>query len=309
MKPRVSIIICTLNREMMLCSTLQRVVELIKDREDCELIVVDQTLQHSRETEQCLAGLAPFMRLMRVGFASLTKARNVGLQQARGEIVLFLDDDVEPSTGLIDSHVACYAEETVWGVAGCTLLPGRRKLSPKDLTTRELRDLELDRHNRFDLDWSRLTTWAPGCNMSFRVSRIFDVGGFDEAFYGMAVGEEAELCYRLRQSGGQIVYSPDAELIHLVDPNGGCRDARAEAERTAQLLDNALYMLCRTRHSWFRTCEILASQCRVIVFNRKSIAQWAWPRKLSGCVKGLWRAFKGKDRPPVLPLSTARQLA
>jgi GT2 family glycosyltransferase len=302
LKPIVTIIVCTLNREEVLCDTLRRVVTLIEHRNDAELIVVDQTRKHQDATEQCLTELAGGLQLYRVEFACLTRARNHGIRQATGEIILFLDDDVEPSPDLIDEHLACYADPAVWGVAGCTLLPGARKLSRSELSPRELADLEAGRTNRFDLDWPRRTTWAPGCNMSFRRDQLFQVGGFDEAFYGMAIGEEAELCHRLRLAGGHIQYSPNAKLIHLVSPSGGCRDAKKESERITQLLDNAWYFHTRINTPVHRKLLVILKQCFTIVACRQSIREWTWPIKAQACRRGVSTAFHHRRRTPILGL-------
>jgi GT2 family glycosyltransferase len=296
--PRISIIICTLNREGTLRNTLRSVVTLIQGRTDAELIVVDQTRSHDQATERCFAELAGSIHLHRVDFASLTRARNHGTRHARGEIILFLDDDVEPSVNLIDEHLACYANPEVWGVGGCTLLPGKGKLSKTDLSPSELRSLDLERTNRFDLDWSRMISWAPGCNMSFRRDKLFAVGGFDEAFYGIAVGEEAELCYRVRQAGGMIQYAPEAALVHLVHPSGGCRDATANTERTAQLLDNHYYYLSRIGKTGVVRWKALLHQCRTLAFNRGTLREGTWHEWAVVCGGGLLRALQNADRKP-----------
>lgn len=302
MRVAISIIICTLNREEVLCNTLRSVIRLLEGRQDSELIVVDQTCRHTEATENCLNELAKSFRWERVDFASLTRARNHGVRLARGEIILFLDDDVEPSPRLIDEHLACYNKPEIWGVGGCALLPGKRKLSRGDLTSSELREIESNHSNRFDLNWSRITSWASGCNMSFRREKLFEVGGFDEAYYGVAIGEEAELCWRLCQAGGVIVYAPDAELLHLVNPSGGCRDAHKGAEMTAQFLDNQNYHLKRIGKSGMARWMALFSQCRIIAFNRTSLRDGTWIERLKWCWRGLLRALQYTGRVPVLGL-------
>jgi GT2 family glycosyltransferase len=64
-----------------------------------------------------------------------------------------------------------------------------------------------------------------GCNMSFR-REIFTKHGiwFDERFRGSAVREESDFCLRLRQTGYQIWYDPEADLVHLGEETGGCHD-------------------------------------------------------------------------------------
>lgn len=305
MRTVISIIICTLNREEVLCNTLRSVVRLLEGRQDGELIVVDQTCRHTEVTENCLNELAKSFRWERVDFASLTRARNHGVRLARGEIILFLDDDVEPSPHLIDEHLACFDKPEIWGVGGCALLPGKKKLSRGDLTSSELSEIATNRSNRFDLDWPRITSWASGCNMSFRREKLFEVGGFDEAYYGVAVGEEVELCWRLCQAGGIIVYAPDAELVHLVNPSGGCRDAYKGAEMTAQFLDNQNYHLTRIGKGGIARWMALFSQCRIIALNRTSLRDGTWIERLKWCWGGVRRLLQFTGRVPVLGLLRA----
>lgn len=121
------------------------------------------------------------------------------------------------------------------------LLPGGCRLGREDLAKAELQRLDRGLVDRFDLDWPRDLKWAPGCNMSFRREWLYRVGGFDESFYGAAIGEEAELCHRVRKAGGRIGYAPQAGILHLVNPTGGCRDVVADVERLVQSLGNAWY--------------------------------------------------------------------
>ena len=46
------------------------------------------------------------------------------LREATCPIVLFLDDDVIPSAGLIEAHQRCYDDESIWAVVGQVLQPG-----------------------------------------------------------------------------------------------------------------------------------------------------------------------------------------
>jgi GT2 family glycosyltransferase len=66
---------------------------------------------------------------------------------------------------------------------------------------------------------------ARGCNMSFRreIFTKYNVW-FDERFRGSAVREESDFCLRLRKTGYEIWYDPEANLIHLGEETGGCHD-------------------------------------------------------------------------------------
>jgi GT2 family glycosyltransferase len=59
--------------------------------------------------------------------------------------------------------------------------------------------------------------------MSFTREALMDAGGFDGRLGGSAHLEETDLAVRVRKSGGRIVFEPKASLVHLLEPDGGCR--------------------------------------------------------------------------------------
>jgi GT2 family glycosyltransferase len=60
-----------------------------------------------------------------------------------------------------------------------------------------------------------------GCNMSFRHVTLERIGGFDSRYIGSNVGEETDVCLRIRQSGWKLVYQPLAVVEHLAAPREG----------------------------------------------------------------------------------------
>ncbi|MFH1516934.1 MAG: glycosyltransferase [Pseudomonadota bacterium] len=88
---QVSLIIPTYNREELLVAILACALQ-----QDCtayEIILVDQTAQHTPETEEFLSDHAAQIKLIRQSPPSLTKARNEGIRQAKGDVIVFIDDD------------------------------------------------------------------------------------------------------------------------------------------------------------------------------------------------------------------------
>ena len=61
--------------------------------------------------------------------------------------------------------------------------------------------------------------------MSYRREVFTKYGlSFDERFRGSAVREESDFCLRLRRTGYQIWFDPEASLVHLGEESGGCHD-------------------------------------------------------------------------------------
>ncbi|HEY9620944.1 MAG TPA: hormogonium polysaccharide biosynthesis glycosyltransferase HpsN [Crinalium sp.] len=230
--PLVSVIIPTYRREDVLRETLENVLQ--QDYPHYEVIVVDQTLNHEPKTTAYLEHLAASqkIRLFNVTWASLPGARNYAVRRAAGEIMLFLDDDVILPPGFLAAHVKNYLERPeVGAVAGRVF--DRMKLADfgADLTIEDLPPEAMDpgiAWYHIDLVHTIKPQWvltARGCNMSFR-REIFEKHGlwFDERFRGSAVREESDFCLRIRKTGYQIWYDPDANLVHLGEETGGCHD-------------------------------------------------------------------------------------
>ncbi|MDB4875817.1 MAG: glycosyl transferase family 2 [Gemmatimonadetes bacterium] len=292
MSIELSVVIPTLNREESLCATIEHFVSR-ETYDRFEVIVIDQTASHSAETERYLASAASRIRLVRVDYRSLPRARNHGVRLAAGEVVVFVDDDVIPTDGFLAAHAAAYADPTIGGVTGPAVSPGAA-LVPMDRVPAEFWSaLERRGAMRFDLDVAFDARWAVGCNMSFRRESILAVGGFDERFFDVATGEDAEFSHRLIQTGARIRYEPCAALVHLQQPSGGCKSTAAVDRRMMNATANIVYQHSRQRpmprHFW----PTLARHFRRDVLTRRRLATGA-------IVPGAWWFARGVAKGLVL---------
>ncbi|HAZ45846.1 MAG TPA: glycosyltransferase, partial [Cyanobacteria bacterium UBA11371] len=230
--PLISVVIPTYGREEPLRDTIADVLK--QDYPNYEVLVVDQTKTHQSETQAYLEKLAADgkIRWFRVDWASLPGARNYAARRATGEIILFIDDDVQLKPGYLAAHARNYIDRPeVGAVAGRVF--DRMKLTDSggELTIEDLPPQAMDP----GIAWYYIdlvhtvkpqqVISARGCNMSFR-REIFSKYGlhFDERFRGSAVREESDFCLRLRQTGYKIWYDPEADLVHLGEETGGCHD-------------------------------------------------------------------------------------
>ncbi|MDJ0702090.1 MAG: hormogonium polysaccharide biosynthesis glycosyltransferase HpsN [Leptolyngbyaceae cyanobacterium MO_188.B28] len=230
--PLISVIIPTYGREEVLRSTVESVLE--QDYPAFEVLVADQTKDHHPETQALLERLAASqqIQLYRLNWASLPGARNYAVERANGEILLFIDDDVELPPGFLQAHARNYQSRSdIGAVAGRVF--DRMKLadSRSGLTIEYLPPEAMDPGVAWyyiDLVHTikpQQVLTARGCNMSFR-REVFEKYQlrFDERFRGSAVREESDFCLRIRKTGFKIWYDPEAYLVHLGEETGGCHD-------------------------------------------------------------------------------------
>jgi GT2 family glycosyltransferase len=242
----VSVVVPTYNRNAMLRRTLQNIVRF-RDQYH-ELIVVDQTREHDPETARFLEGLKAEKEiiLLRVDYPNLPNARNEGIKAAGGDIVLFLDDDVEINDGFIPAHLALYDNPEIGATTG-----------PVNIVNLSKND-NIVFKNSFSLkaaikavffffirrkaslvspfgvmaDFSgtkvRYADTGIGCNLAFRKKIFSRCGFFDVNYTGNAVREDTDMCARVRKAGYKILYHPRARLVHYMENSGGTRASNTE---------------------------------------------------------------------------------
>jgi GT2 family glycosyltransferase len=221
MTPRdVTVAVPTYERESVLVDTIQA---LVARGGAGEILVVDQTARHEPGTEECLRDLAGRGRIRwrRLDRPSIPHAMNVALLEATRPLVLFVDDDVEPSDVLVAAHAASYDDAETWAVVGQILQPGEHPAGAlRRYRTHGLRSHLDFPFNSVDPAW---VSNVVACNFSMRRAQALQVGGFDENFVGAAYRFETEFCRRLLGAGGRVLFQPQAALRHLRVPSGGTR--------------------------------------------------------------------------------------
>lgn len=291
-RSEVSVILPTFCRGSVLIETLCRLGSIVDP--DDEILVVDQTPAHPAEIETALAALRDqgAIRWLRLPHPSIPHAMNVGLQEARGDCVLFLDDDIRPDPALVAAHRRAHASASL--VAGMVLQPGERPQT--------LRDGE---PFRFNSDAPASIEEFMGGNFSVRRDLALQLGGFDENFVGAAFRFEAEFAHRFVARFGPIAYVPAAVIHHLAIPTGGTR-AHGHHLRTARPAHSvgAYYYLLRTRRpGWL--AQLLWRPLRAIRTRHHLRRPWWIPLTLLAELRGLaWAWSLWRKGPSLLPSGT-----
>lgn len=163
-----------------------------------------------------------------VGFA---RGANLGARKAGGEIVVFLNPDAFLQPGCIASLVREIESRPSPCIVGGRVLNAdrteQRGARRGDITpvTALLSLSRLARKvpawRRYEVHWedeaapemvSPVPTISGAC-FAMRRADFDSVGGFDEGYFLHV--EDVDLCWRVRQAGGQVLFHPKAEVIHL----------------------------------------------------------------------------------------------
>ncbi|MGM9484243.1 glycosyltransferase family 2 protein [Roseateles sp. NT4] len=157
----------------------------------------------------------PFCAHARELNQGLSYARNAGLALATGEVVVFLDDDVEVHERWLPELIQPFSNQNVAVVGGKVLAFGSAELP--DWLPREYGYLV----SVFDpFDTARATDKVMGANFALRASSVRTVGTFDPALGRKGAkllgGEEVDLFDRIRRAGGEVWYTPAAVVYHKI---------------------------------------------------------------------------------------------
>lgn len=210
---KASLVIPSYNREELLVGTLRSA--FAQDHEDLEILLIDQTKVHTPETEAFFAANRSRFTHVRPEFASVTKARNEGLRRAKGQVIIFIDDDVSFEPGFVAAHVAAHADGT-HVVQGRVTERGSKHPSGPTWLTESLRFKGGDNY-----DQDGVTNNITGCNFSLRREVIERIGYFDENFKGVSVREESDYARRAFKAGLSFKFSAKAALFHHKSASGG----------------------------------------------------------------------------------------
>jgi GT2 family glycosyltransferase len=249
-----------------------------------ELVVIDQTEQHEPATEADLERLhaSHAIRWIRQHPPSITAAMNRGLLEARGEVVLFVDDDIVPGATLLSAHRDAHVQNVRTLIAG-------KVIQPWHVTA----DAATLRDSAFVADEPRWVDEFMGGNFSVERDQALALGGFDENFVQVAYRFEAEFANRLRASGARIRFEPRASLHHLHVARGGTRSygEHLTTMKPAHAV-GAYYFALRTQRNWRWMGDFASRMVGSIATRHHLWGPWWVPVTLAAELRGMWWAYR-----------------
>jgi GT2 family glycosyltransferase len=226
--PLVSVIVPTRDKSDL----LKRCVDAVLSRTDypaVELLIVDSD---SREAETAnffhsLSRESQIRILRQPGAFNYAAINNRAAREARGEILLLLNNDVDALEPYWLREMVSQAVRPEVGAVGPKLLYGDGRvqhagvvLGPNRSVTHQFRFFDrLDPGPYGELALLRNVSAVTGACLAIRRSVFFEVGGLDESL--PIAFNDIDLCLRLGDRGYRIIWTPFAELVHYESVSRG----------------------------------------------------------------------------------------
>ena len=224
--PLISAIICTHNREEYLGAAIDSLLE--QDIDNYEILVIDNaSTDRTAAIAKARADKPTNENRVRYFYEStlgLSVARNRGAQEARGEILAYLDDDAEASVGWLSALLSAFEANERIAIAGgkVTLIWPPNAEPPKWLSDDLASGLgAYDLGN--ELVYIEQPSLTPrGLNYAVRKAFLQSVGGFDTHLgrvgKNLLSNEEQQLTQLALDQGQKVAYVPTALAAHNVAP-------------------------------------------------------------------------------------------
>ncbi len=191
----------TFNGASRIGRCLDALLTQLAGRESEILVIDDGSTDATAELVRSYAGI----RLIHQANAGPAAARNLGALEARGEILLFTDDDCVPMPGWLNAMLAPFSDPTVVGAKGIYRTQQRSLAA---------RFVQIEYQDKY-----RLMASAPSIDFidtysaAFVRARFLEMGGYDTSF-PVACAEDVELSYRMSARGWIMKFAPAAVVSH-----------------------------------------------------------------------------------------------
>ena len=204
-QPRFSIVVPTFNRPLQVVDLLHALAELEVPEGGFEAVVVNDG--GPEPPEEVLSALRDRLDLnwMRVSHRGPAAARQAGIDQAKGDYLVFTDDDCRPDPDWLIAYARAFAENahSAYGGRVVNQVPD----NPYSAATHRLVEHVSKPSTR---GWLR---FLPTINLAFPADLFRAIGGLDHS-WTISRGEDRDLCARWIERGWGLHLIPDAVVRH-----------------------------------------------------------------------------------------------
>ncbi|MFZ4561621.1 MAG: glycosyltransferase family 2 protein [Saprospiraceae bacterium] len=187
-----------------------------------EVLVVDDASQET--TREALGGIKGLRLISHSENEGFIRSCNTGAQAAKGQYLLFLNNDTVVMPGWLDTLVETFAQIPGTGLVGSRLVfPDGTLQEAGCLIWQDGTPWMIGRFQDADLPayhYAREVDYCSGASLMIPRTLFDELGGFD-THYCPAYCEDADLGLKVRQHGYRVIYQPFSTVIHWEGMSNG----------------------------------------------------------------------------------------
>lgn len=218
----LSIVIPTIGRKQDLLNTIRDLTNQNLDKDNWECLIITQSEIDIESIREIVLKNKIHLKVFYLEQPNASLARNIGLIEAKGEIVLFLDDDlIIENRSFLNNHLRHYLNNDNCGVVGQVTDITKKVRNDRHKWSYKKRVGWLYFPNNYNNEALVLNGGAG--NLSVNKKMAIKTGGMDINYEKGAHREESDFCLRLTKKYGLMKFDPEASAIHIGSKTGGCR--------------------------------------------------------------------------------------
>jgi GT2 family glycosyltransferase len=217
----ISVLIPTYNRKEWLKHTLNCIAK--QTYTDFEVIVVDASQPADQLSDREVSENKFPFQYIRYGISgNVSLQRNKAIQNSKGDLLLFVDDDVDFDEKLFLNYATIFADKKYDAISGLVETPKvKRTNKPVFFKGNRFTDFGLPNYQPCDFEIETYVICT--ANFCFRRSVYEQYGGFDEKIFG--VFDDVDYGFKLKSCGVKVYHHPDVFLFHYQAKMSGARSS------------------------------------------------------------------------------------
>jgi len=227
-KPDVSIVIPAFNKAEFSAACIKSIAEkLTSAAPSFEVVLVDNGSSDDTPTLKKVKNLVYVRNKENLGFVG---GCNTGFEKAKGEYVVFLNNDAEVTEGWLSSLYETISKDPTIGIVGSKIIyPNGLLQEAGGIIFKDANGLnygKFDQADSYQYNYVRDVDYCSGASIIIKRSLMQKFGGFD-TLYQPAYYEDTDLSFKVRKEGLRAVYQPKSVIYHIeggtagTNPNSG----------------------------------------------------------------------------------------
>lgn len=233
MKPKISVIICTYNREKFITASLSHLVNQTLANDQYEIIVINNNCSDNTESivNKFISNHKDFdIRQVKEVNQGLSFARNRGIKEAKYDVLCYIDDDGNASKNYLELIQEKFSSDKTLAGIGGKVIPVYEDKEPEwynpflrmMVTSFDFGDKPFKCYGK---------KYPAGCSMIYRKELLIKAGGFNNDLKWRA--DDKYIYHEVKKINDNIYYTPSLSVNHHIDAE---RTTDANFDRLSGLL-------------------------------------------------------------------------